>query len=115
MELLKIVEENSLGETIDLSSGAHLMLFITDKEETDAMADYVAAKAAALEVSEVEWLSKETMQGVRPLLCFRNMLIIMHTIILSGVRHIFLWLPPSRTQPLAPQACDTTFYACISA
>ncbi|KAF8233887.1 FAD dependent oxidoreductase [Tricholoma matsutake] len=63
MELLKIVEENSLGETIDLSSGAHLMLFITDKEETDAMADYVAAKAAALEVSEVEWLSKETMQG----------------------------------------------------
>jgi len=62
-ELLKIVKESNIGDTIDLSSGAHLVLFITDKEEENARADYSAAKDAGLDVSEVEWLSKETMQA----------------------------------------------------
>lgn len=66
-ELLRIVKENNIGDTIDLSSGAHVMLFITDKEEEDARADYATAKDAGLDVSEVEWLSKESMQGVGPL------------------------------------------------
>jgi len=63
-ELLKIVKENNIEDTIDLSSGAHLILYITDKEENDARADYEAAKAAGLDVSKVEWLSKEAMQAV---------------------------------------------------
>jgi hypothetical protein len=72
-ELLKIVREHNLGGIIDLSSGAHLMLFITEKEEMDAKADYIAAKGAGLDVSEVEWLSKETMQAVSPFTtCLHN-------------------------------------------
>ena len=66
-EIIKIVEEHQLGDVIDLSSGAHVMMFVTEKEETDARVDYEAAKTAGLDVSEVEWLSKETMQAVSPM------------------------------------------------
>jgi len=66
MEILKIVKENNLGDAIDLTSGANLMLFFTDKEGNDARADYEAAKSAGLDVSKVEWLSKAAMQAVSP-------------------------------------------------
>ena len=67
---MKLVKKSNIGDTIDLSSGAHLVVFITEKEEADARADYVAAKDAGLDVSEVEWLSKEAMQAVGPLNLF---------------------------------------------
>jgi hypothetical protein len=111
-ELLRIVREHNLGNIVDLSSGAHLMLFVTEKEEMDAKADYAAAEAAGLDVSEVEWLSKETMQAVSPLSPQDKICMYLAS---PGVRHILPWLPSPRTQPLATQTCDKPLQSRISA
>jgi hypothetical protein len=61
-ELVKIIQTENLD--VDLVSGGHIAMLVTEKEVETARADYAAAKAAQVNLEDVEWLSKETMESV---------------------------------------------------
>ena len=62
--LLNIIKSENLMEEVDLTPWGHIDLLLTDMEIRTAHADLETAKAAGVDVSSVEWLSKETMNDV---------------------------------------------------
>jgi hypothetical protein len=62
-ELVKIIQTENLD--VDLVAGGHIAMLVTDKEVETTQADYTAAKAAEVNLEDVEWLSKEAMEAVR--------------------------------------------------
>jgi hypothetical protein len=63
-EIVKILDMEKLGDAVDLVAGGHVAMLLTETEVKQAKADYAAAKAAGLNLDDVEWLSKEEMQTV---------------------------------------------------
>jgi len=63
-EIVKILDTEKLGNAVDLISGSHVTMFVTEKEVKEAKADFAAAKAAGFNLDDVEWLSKEEMETV---------------------------------------------------
>lgn len=62
--LLDIITFENLAEAVDLAAWGHIDLLITDAEVNNAKVDLEGAKAAGVDVSGVEWLSKEAMDEV---------------------------------------------------
>jgi glycine/D-amino acid oxidase-like deaminating enzyme len=61
-ELVKIIKTENLD--VDLVAGGHVAMLVTEKEVETAQADYAAAKAAGVNLDDVEWLSKEVVESV---------------------------------------------------
>lgn len=69
-ELARIVAAHDLAEKVDMVDAGRVNLFFTEVEEAEARADWDAASAAGVDVSGVEWLSKEDTDEVRaPAVC----------------------------------------------
>lgn len=103
-EIVKILETEQLGDAVDLVAGGHVSMLVTEREVQGAQADYAAAKAAGLDLSAVEWVSKDEMEEVSsPFLTNpaepSNDL---------EIRGIVSWLSIFRPQPLAPQSRHRT-------
>lgn len=62
--LLDIIKSHHLEEAVDLTPWGHIDLLLTDMEVQNARADFETAEAAGVDVSSVEWISKETMNEV---------------------------------------------------
>lgn len=58
-QILKILHETQLGPHVDLVEGGRTILLFTKEEYETTREDYVAAKAAGIDLDGVEWLSKE--------------------------------------------------------
>ncbi|ESK91655.1 fad dependent oxidoreductase [Moniliophthora roreri MCA 2997] len=60
-EMIRVIEEHGMSGTVDLVKGGHITLFENelDPKLVETMADYVAAKAAGIDLGDVEWLAKE--------------------------------------------------------
>jgi hypothetical protein len=69
--ILQFISVQNLAESVDLVAGDHITTFLTDKELVRAKADYDATKAAGVDLSDVDWLSKEEMQAVNFILSKR--------------------------------------------
>ncbi|KAI0032695.1 FAD dependent oxidoreductase [Vararia minispora EC-137] len=58
-ELAKIIRENGLQDTVDMTEGGRTALGLTDAEMVYAKTSYESAKAAGVDVSNTTWLTKE--------------------------------------------------------
>lgn len=63
-EILEILRQKKLSENVDLVEGGHITLLVTDEEGDEIHKDYEAAKAAGVNLTGVEWVSKEEMLSV---------------------------------------------------
>ncbi|CDO74745.1 hypothetical protein BN946_scf184411.g2 [Trametes cinnabarina] len=61
-EIIKLVEAADKDAELDLVSGGRVHLLFTEPEVVEAKADYEAAKAADLDLSEVEFLTEEQIE-----------------------------------------------------
>ncbi|OSC96675.1 FAD dependent oxidoreductase [Trametes coccinea BRFM310] len=61
-EIIKLVEEAGKNSELDLVAGGRGHLMFTELEIAAIKADYEAAKAAGIDVSKVEWLTKEQVE-----------------------------------------------------
>ncbi|KIK70169.1 hypothetical protein GYMLUDRAFT_213310 [Collybiopsis luxurians FD-317 M1] len=61
--ILEFLSAHNLENLVDLVPGRHITLFVTDEEFARAKEDYEAAKAAGVDLSNVEWLTTEEMQS----------------------------------------------------
>ncbi|KAF9068891.1 FAD dependent oxidoreductase [Rhodocollybia butyracea] len=61
--ILQFISAQNFAESVDLVAGDHITTFLTDEELLRAKADYDATKAAGVDLSDVDWLSKEEMQA----------------------------------------------------
>ncbi|ESK91144.1 fad dependent oxidoreductase [Moniliophthora roreri MCA 2997] len=59
--ILRFVEESRIAQDIDLVTGGHITLFVTDVEEEIARRDFEAAIKAGLMLNDVEWIDKDDM------------------------------------------------------
>ncbi|KAF8880122.1 FAD dependent oxidoreductase-domain-containing protein [Mucidula mucida] len=60
--IVKIIKERDLA--VDLVHGGHATLFFTEEEERQSREDFRQAKEAGIDVTGVEWFTKETMQKI---------------------------------------------------
>jgi hypothetical protein len=60
-----LVKDAGLEDEVDLVEGSRTILFFTEEEEAEARDEYEAAKAAGINVSDVEWLSEDEIEKVR--------------------------------------------------
>lgn len=58
-EIRKIVEETGRIGDVDLVSDGRVILLFSKEEEENTRSEFEAAKAAGIDVSEVEWFTKE--------------------------------------------------------
>lgn len=58
-QILRIIREERLAEKVDLVHGGHCTLFLTSREYEYSRADFEAARAAGVNLENVEWLDKE--------------------------------------------------------
>ncbi len=72
--IVKIIKERDLA--VDLVHGGHATLFFTEEEERQSREDFRQAKEAGIDVTGVEWFTKETMQKVLALASYVVLLII---------------------------------------
>ncbi len=63
-QVLKIVHDLGQENHVDLVSNAHVDILFTEEELVSAKADYEAAQAAGVDLSYVDWLSREQMKTV---------------------------------------------------
>jgi len=59
-----ILRAEGLESAVDLVNGGRTNLFFSAREEQEARADFEAAKHAGVDVSGVQWLSKEDVEQV---------------------------------------------------
>lgn len=64
MGMLEFISSQNIAGAVDLVAGGHVTTFVTDDEFLRAKEDYDAVKAAGIDISNVEWLSKEDMLSV---------------------------------------------------
>ena len=62
--LTEVIREHGWETNVDLVSGGCIQLFFLEQELAEAKADFAAAQAAGIDVSQVEWMSKEEVQKV---------------------------------------------------
>lgn len=62
--LLNFIESHKLGDSVDLATFGRNELFLTEKEVSEAKADFESAKAAGIDLSDFELLDKENMNKV---------------------------------------------------
>ncbi|KAI0630444.1 FAD dependent oxidoreductase [Trametes polyzona] len=62
-EVLKIVKSSGKESALDLVAGGRTHLLFTEPEVIEAKLDYEAAKKAGVDLSEVEFLTKEQVEG----------------------------------------------------
>jgi 2-hydroxychromene-2-carboxylate isomerase len=60
-QIRKILDDEKLTSTVDLTSEGLIWLFFSEQSVKDAEDDYAAAKRAGFDVSAVEWIDKEDM------------------------------------------------------
>ncbi|KAK7050022.1 hypothetical protein VNI00_005454 [Paramarasmius palmivorus] len=65
-EMIRVVEEHDLFDVVDLVKGGHITLFEStlDPKLGETLADWTAAKEAGIELSDVEWPSKEEVNKI---------------------------------------------------
>ncbi|KAJ4479828.1 FAD dependent oxidoreductase [Lentinula lateritia] len=64
MGMLEFISSQNIAGAVDLVAGGHVTTFVTDDEFLRAKEDYDAVKAAGIDISNVEWLSKEDMLSI---------------------------------------------------
>lgn len=64
-EIVKIANESGKTDALDLVSGGRNHLLFTDEEVAEADLDYATAKAAGVDLTDVEFLTKEQVKEVR--------------------------------------------------
>lgn len=64
-EIVKIANESGKTDALDLVSGGRNHLLFTDEEVAEADLDYATAKAAGVDLTDVEFLTKEHVEEVR--------------------------------------------------
>ncbi|GJE98599.1 FAD dependent oxidoreductase [Phanerochaete sordida] len=62
-EVFRILKENAKVEHVDFVPGGRVILLFTAQEHDSARADYDAAKEAGIDLSDVEWLSREEVKA----------------------------------------------------
>jgi hypothetical protein len=63
--ITSLVNNAGLENEVDLVEGVRTNLFLTNEEEAEARNEYEAARAAGIDVSAVEWLSRSEVEKVR--------------------------------------------------
>jgi hypothetical protein len=63
-EMLGILHTEELGDAVDLVQGGHAELLFTEKESETAKANFDSAKSAGVDLSRVEWITKDQMESV---------------------------------------------------
>lgn len=63
-DILRIIKENGLEETVDLVSGGHIDLMFTEEELKAAQEDFRLAQEAGANLSEAQWFTAEEMEKV---------------------------------------------------
>lgn len=61
---MKILREHDKFDAVDFVPGGRVTLVSTPEEEAQMRAEFEVAKAAGVDVSRVQWLSKEEVQSV---------------------------------------------------
>ncbi|KAG9224333.1 hypothetical protein CCMSSC00406_0004832 [Pleurotus cornucopiae] len=61
-EIVKLLEEKDVAEAVDLVAGGHTTMLFTDAELEQAKRDFEAAKNAGVDLSSVEWISRQEME-----------------------------------------------------
>ncbi|KAJ3986189.1 FAD dependent oxidoreductase-domain-containing protein [Lentinula detonsa] len=64
MGILEFISSQDIVDEVDLVAGGHVTMFVTDDEFCRAQEDYHAARVAGVDLSNVEWLSKEEMYSI---------------------------------------------------
>lgn len=64
-EIVRVVESHGVEDAVDLVAGGHIDLLFSEEDAEYFNADYEAAKQAGVDVSAVEWYTKEDMIRVR--------------------------------------------------
>ncbi|CCL99502.1 uncharacterized protein FIBRA_01520 [Fibroporia radiculosa] len=62
-EIVKIIQEHELEQTVDLVEGGHIDLMFTPEEVADMKADYEAAKEAGVDLNNVRWFDEAEMKA----------------------------------------------------
>ena len=65
--ITSLVKNAGLENEVDLVEGVRTNLFFTAEEKAKARGEYEAARAAGVDVSAVEWLSRRKVEAVRPI------------------------------------------------
>jgi hypothetical protein len=65
--ITSLVKDTGVRHEVDLVEGSRTILFFTKEEEAEARDEYEAAKAAGINVSVAEWLSKGEVEKVQQL------------------------------------------------
>ena len=63
-EIRKILEETRKADDVDFVSDGRVILLFSKEEEELTRSEFEAAKAAGIDVSEVEWFTKEETKEV---------------------------------------------------
>lgn len=63
-QITKILKENNKFEAVDFVQGGRVILLYTKEQQDNMRAEFEAAKAAGVNVSRVQWLSKAEVQSV---------------------------------------------------
>ena len=63
-QVAKILKDNNKVDDVDFVPGGRVILLFTALEQQAARVEYEAAKAAGIDVSDVQWLSKDEVQSV---------------------------------------------------
>lgn len=63
-DILRIIKENGLEETVDLVSGGHIDLMFSEEELEVAQEDFRLAQEAGADLSEAQWFTAEEMEKV---------------------------------------------------
>ncbi|TFK48504.1 FAD dependent oxidoreductase [Heliocybe sulcata] len=61
--IIDLIRADGVEDEVDLVVGGHISLVLTNEEMANAKADYEAAKAAGLDLSQVKWIDKDEMQS----------------------------------------------------
>lgn len=67
-EVLKVLQEHEKVDHVDFVPGGRVILLFTTQEYDEVHADYVAAKVAGIDMTGVEWLTREQVEQVSILL-----------------------------------------------
>ncbi len=60
-----LVKDAGVEDEVNLVEGSRTILFFTEEEEAEARDEYEAAKAAGINVSDIEWLTEDEIEKVR--------------------------------------------------
>lgn len=63
--ITSLVKDTGAEVEVDMIEGSRTILFFTEDEEAEARYEYEVAKAAGINVSVAEWLSKDEVEKVQ--------------------------------------------------